>query len=241
MSGDKPDHMNIKQARPQEKRNIPYSDNEDVDMKARVSYQYPKGNFRFPLIPDQNEHKPKQRRHKSKKEEPKKVASQVVHFNKKQESFKATHVPSPIYGFKERSKTIDQPIIEYEIPSVANKANHVEQSDHQQELGDYWNKEIVATSVHTEDQEETKVEFDVHNNEEQEMYEKILQQQHDDVELEVEEKDLFQEAVDQAPKSENLNQDNPIATNTSSGDEQESERPRQHVPFNVVMLKQDRE
>ncbi len=98
------------------------------DMNARVMYQYPKGQFRFPLIPDENlESKPKRKNarvHQEKSEHPptriiekKSEARKPVHrqqemrqddskqptkieSSRKYGSFRPTEIPSPIHGYQ---------------------------------------------------------------------------------------------------------------------------------------------
>lgn len=78
---------------------------------AKIAYQYPKGNFKFPVIPDQQNSRTESRRRPAAKPErtapaaPKKPAGQAL---KKTESkpvkktFSPTEIPSPIYGYRSR-------------------------------------------------------------------------------------------------------------------------------------------
>jgi S-DNA-T family DNA segregation ATPase FtsK/SpoIIIE len=78
---------------------------------AKIAYQYPKGNFKFPVIPDQQNSRTEPRRSPVAKPErkapatPKKPAGQAL---KKTESkpvkktFSPTEIPSPIYGYRSR-------------------------------------------------------------------------------------------------------------------------------------------
>ncbi|KEZ51370.1 DNA translocase FtsK [Metabacillus indicus] len=77
---------------------------------AKIAYQYPKGNFKFPVIPDQQNSRTEPRRPAAKTERkapaaPKKPAGQAL---KKTDSkpvkktFSPTEIPSPIYGYRSR-------------------------------------------------------------------------------------------------------------------------------------------
>ncbi|MCP3741113.1 DNA translocase FtsK [Rossellomorea sp. BNER] len=93
------------------------------ELETRMTYQYPKGEFRFPIIPDGSEEKPKGRRRPKeeppkpqqekkkpvkKKEEKKVVVKDTKKIEKKkkndpyQRPFRPTEIPSPIYGFNQR-------------------------------------------------------------------------------------------------------------------------------------------
>ncbi|WP_419465966.1 DNA translocase FtsK [Bacillus spongiae] len=96
------------------------------EIETKMSYQYPKGEFRFPLIPDQkkvrskpnndqiqsdvqDQHQEKQKKDSTYEEEKR----EVTHTYKR--PFTPTHIPSPIYGFKERPTK--QKEIYYELDS----------------------------------------------------------------------------------------------------------------------------
>ncbi|WP_410489389.1 DNA translocase FtsK [Bacillus sp. DTU_2020_1000418_1_SI_GHA_SEK_038] len=114
------------------------------DVNAKVVYQYPKGQFRFPLIPDEK-HGSKQREPRLRKEEGGQASRTPDHRVKRDESmiqekkvhtvkekrevpqrkgpFRPTETPSPIYGF-ERPKTIEpikrtkQVKVKHELSSI---------------------------------------------------------------------------------------------------------------------------
>ena len=91
--------------------------NKGREMETRISYQYPKGEFRFPLIPDddrETKKHPSLRERDRKQEinvpiptakikvEPVIKQKKVKIENRSTRPFKPTDIPSPIYGFKER-------------------------------------------------------------------------------------------------------------------------------------------
>ncbi len=93
--------------------------NKGREMETRISYQYPKGEFRFPLIPDddrETKKHPSLRERDRKQEinvpiptakikvEPVIKQKKVKVENRGTRPFKPTDIPSPIYGFKERTE-----------------------------------------------------------------------------------------------------------------------------------------
>lgn len=112
------------------------------EMDSKVIYQYPKGNFRFPLIPDGDEDNRKEieretRREKTRQsfvdekqevnqpynrqytEEPKNnpKEEQTSNTYSSNRPFKPTEIVSPIYGYNrpERKETIPQPIMKEQV------------------------------------------------------------------------------------------------------------------------------
>ncbi|WP_275898307.1 DNA translocase FtsK [Peribacillus alkalitolerans] len=116
-----------KQAESEELQEKPTVKNKELE--ANVQYQYPKGNFRFPIIPDKDEarKKPLGRRHAtSEKRENQSVQQQPIKSKEPRRSpktnevpirnvnrtekivktstkpFAVTEIPSPVFGFKQR-------------------------------------------------------------------------------------------------------------------------------------------
>jgi S-DNA-T family DNA segregation ATPase FtsK/SpoIIIE len=91
--------------------------------EARISYQYPKGNFKFPMIPDEKQtfrdERPRQpSRTYDKKKQSGNIASFTNHTNnrtrderlknddeKPKRPFQLTAIPSPVFGFQSREKS----------------------------------------------------------------------------------------------------------------------------------------
>lgn len=104
-------------------------DNKNGDIDARIYYQYPKGKFRFPVIPDEKvrpsrssqerertaENRSGSYRNENKKgmEATNKKSKTEFHHKKTNhhygKPFKATEIPSPIYGFEQR-KRVSKPV-----------------------------------------------------------------------------------------------------------------------------------
>ncbi|THE14795.1 DNA translocase FtsK [Bacillus timonensis] len=89
-------------------------------IEAKVTYEYPKGNFRFPVIPDQEirntEKVQKKRTQQTSTSHPKRNTNPkpVVKVKEKQ-PFRPTETPSPVFGL---SKPKPHEAIEFELPST---------------------------------------------------------------------------------------------------------------------------
>ncbi|UAL51361.1 DNA translocase FtsK [Metabacillus dongyingensis] len=103
------------------------------NVETKVAYQYPKGNFKFPMIPDNQNTRPEPRRKSSASEKiertkpqkhsstgriPGKTARIKTNTDSKR-PFHPTEIPSPIYGFRPRD---NQEPLEYRI-SPRDEAN----------------------------------------------------------------------------------------------------------------------
>jgi len=122
---------------------------EQKDMDARIVYQYPKGKFKFPLIPDEREmqqttRKSREERTSSRqrtepevKSDPVRSKPRVGSLTKSKVSpptksetknkdvsrrpFRPTEIPSPVYGFEKRVRTQEEKPVEYELNSFLKK------------------------------------------------------------------------------------------------------------------------
>ncbi|MDR0137990.1 DNA translocase FtsK [Metabacillus idriensis] len=103
------------------------------NVETKVAYQYPKGNFKFPMIPDHQKTRPEPRRKspesaKTERTKPKNVSStgsisgksaRIKTNSDSKRPFHPTEIPSPIYGFRPRD---NQEPLEYRI-SPRNDVN----------------------------------------------------------------------------------------------------------------------
>ena len=113
----------------EKKQNEPYR-----TMETRMKYQYPKGNFRFPAIPDEKRTR-NSNRSISKREEPvKQKVKQPIELEKERvyiqksarkiepknrQLFRPTEIPSPVYGFsRPKQAKKEEEICEYELTSM---------------------------------------------------------------------------------------------------------------------------
>lgn len=101
------------------------------DVEARIIYQYPKGQFRFPLIPDEEVNKPRSRNENRKqpsqpqpepqpirkRSEPQANSEEMSRVQRKKSisnrAFRPSETPSPIYGLEPRSPKSEP--IEFEL------------------------------------------------------------------------------------------------------------------------------
>ncbi|WP_456273713.1 DNA translocase FtsK [Bacillus sp. AK031] len=118
------------------------------EIEARISYQYPKGEFRFPVIPDRRDVHREERQSRSEQRRQRREHSRyegrkAEHEEKVQEDikkrekapereeafkrpFRPTEIPSPIYGF---SKQAQQEPVQYELKSTERKRWGQEQGE----------------------------------------------------------------------------------------------------------------
>ncbi|KIQ93708.1 Septum-associated FtsK-like translocase of DNA [Anoxybacillus thermarum] len=201
--------------------------NEHKEMEAKVVYEYPKGKFRFPLIPDE----PKERR----KDRIDETSSQTSSFEKKvyrldrkvgeSRAFRPTDVPSPVFGYKRMErverKNEDKQMVEFELPSVekveTNECLNVEATESIEK-----EEHLVAeTNEHAHQGSES-----LHNEIGDFVHEKEDEKQ--------EEAEIAEEKTEQKQPQENKEQER-------LEEKEERVRQRSGVPYNVMMLKQDRE
>ncbi|EAC5198724.1 DNA translocase FtsK [Listeria monocytogenes] len=82
-------------------------------MKTQMVYQYPKGEFRFPLIPDKQKSQPIQPK-KQPITERQVAETQPVKEETRKRPFTATDVPSPVYAFNKRPSKFEFAVTEAE-------------------------------------------------------------------------------------------------------------------------------
>ncbi|TFD98189.1 DNA translocase FtsK [Jeotgalibacillus sp. R-1-5s-1] len=141
------------------------------ELTTRMTYQYPKGEFRFPLIPDESSVKRTQPERKSQQHQKQEAVKPEHERPRKVEKspnagpFQPTDVPSPIYGFRERPKkkpvTIHSEEIEYEISSFSRHKDRPVSEDKQHNVI-HLNEQKKERSLHTL----VKQESDVKDNDE---------------------------------------------------------------------------
>lgn len=239
---------------------------EQKDMEARIVYQYPKGKFKFPLIPDEKEmqqtsRKSREERTSSRQRKEPVMKSETVRSkprvsslskskvspptksetsNASRRPFRPTEIPSPVYGFEKRVRHQEENPVEYELNSFLKK-EYIERStetpvqvekiepvedeviEHYVQLEPTWELEVAVAAesfalVEEKWEAEESVQIEELNEAEEELeqvevqtIDEITQQNSEQEELVVDE----EPPVEPAPK-------------------------RTHLPFNVLMLKEDR-
>ncbi|WP_227396591.1 DNA translocase FtsK [Jeotgalibacillus aurantiacus] len=147
------------------------------ELTTRMTYQYPKGEFRFPLIPDESSVKRTQPERKSQQQKQEAVKPEQERPRKVEKSpnagpFQPTDVPSPIYGFRERPKkkpvTIHSEEIEYEISSFSKHKDRPVSEDKQNKVI-HLNEQKKERSLHTLVKQESDVKDNAGNQAESSM------------------------------------------------------------------------
>jgi S-DNA-T family DNA segregation ATPase FtsK/SpoIIIE len=198
-------------------------------IETKVTYQYPTGKFRFPLIPDEPASSPK------KISAVRKMETTVINESSEQvqkKPFRPSEVPSPIYGYKQRPKKEkvefeltseaslflpkdEEPLLEDDkTPLVNDEKNRFKEAiDHVEEMQ-------TVTPLTTENTEQL-ADSDLTKNEEETLA---------DNREEADEK-LVAEEEQQIEQNQEQNQ---------LREQEQKEKRRSPIPYNVIMLKQDR-
>ncbi|MGG1398640.1 DNA translocase FtsK [Bacillus salipaludis] len=234
-----------------EMRDLPSLKNKEGgrDIDARISYQYPKGKIRLPIIQDEKSIENKGAASKKRTERPQK-RKEKEHFEvlqekkaapkiqkeqepKKSKPFHATEIPSPVFGFKKPVKTSNSIVIEHELTHFIKEDTESPQ---------YSQKVMGEIQVPPQEPNENPVILVTEPGplvEEIEIEENSRQL---DSSLNISDSipDRDQEIPSvQAVEPENLPPQISIETVQVHT---ENPRPKQsHLPFNVMMLKQDKE
>lgn len=196
------------------------------NVKTQMVYQYPKGEFRFPLIPDKPVNQPTQSQTQPKRNIRQNTEQSVAKEEVRKRPFAATDVPSPVYAFNKRPSKFEFAVSQVEeiqeeltIPPVDSP--------------EFAEAETIAFDTEIEKQIE-EIYPDEVGVEEIAAEEPIL------VDEEV-------ETVEEAPKRVTLIQEEANQPTTSSAKKQQVEANRQEqmlksrIPFNVMMVKKDKQ
>ncbi|MBC1449818.1 DNA translocase FtsK [Listeria welshimeri] len=196
------------------------------NVKTQMVYQYPKGEFRFPLIPDKPVNQPKQSQIQPKRNIRQNTEQPVAKEEVRKRPFAATDVPSPVYAFNKRPSKFEFAVSQVEeiqeeltIPPVDSP--------------EFAEAETIAFDTEIEKQIEETYPDEV-GVEEIAAEEPIL------VDEEV-------ETVEEAPKRVTLIQEEVNQPTTSSAKKQQVEANRREqmlksrIPFNVMMVKKDKQ
>ncbi|EAD8202252.1 DNA translocase FtsK [Listeria monocytogenes serotype 4b] len=196
-------------------------------MKTQMVYQYPKGEFRFPLIPDKQKSQPIQPK-KQPITERQVAETQPVKEETRKRPFTATDVPSPVYAFNKRPSKFEFAVTEAEELSTIQEDLTITPVD----LLDSAEAETIAFDAELNRQiEEEVVSVPV-------MEEVVTEQP----EVEVNPEPVEQ----QEPARVSLITEEPAQTKTTTRNKQvESNRQEQllksRIPFNVMMVKKDKQ
>ncbi|EOW1565535.1 DNA translocase FtsK [Listeria monocytogenes] len=195
-------------------------------MKTQMVYQYPKGEFRFPLIPDKQKSQPIQPK-KQPITERQVAETQPVKEETRKRPFTATDVPSPVYAFNKRPSKFEFAVTEAEELSTIQEDLTIAPVD----LLDSAEAETIAFDTELNRQIEEEV---------------VSVPVTEEVVTEQPEVEVTPEPVEQQePARVSLITEEPAQTKTTTRSKQvESNRQEQllksRIPFNVMMVKKDK-
>ncbi|EGC0090272.1 DNA translocase FtsK [Listeria monocytogenes] len=196
-------------------------------MKTQMVYQYPKGEFRFPLIPDKQKSQPIQPK-KQPITERQVAETQPVKEETRKRPFTATDVPSPVYAFNKRPSKFEFAVTEAEELSTIQEDLTIAPVD----LLDSAEAETIAFDTELNRQIEEEV---------------VSVPVTEEVVTEQPEAEVTPEPVEQQePARVSLITEEPAQTKTTTRNKQvESNRQEQllksRIPFNVMMVKKDKQ
>ncbi|EGT1974486.1 DNA translocase FtsK [Listeria monocytogenes] len=196
-------------------------------MKTQMVYQYPKGEFRFPLIPDKQKSQPIQPK-KQPITERQVAETQPVKEETRKRLFTATDVPSPVYAFNKRPSKFEFAVTEAEELSTIQEDLTIAPVD----LLDSAEAETIAFDTELNRQIEEEV---------------VSVPVTEEVVTEQPEVEVTPEPVEQQePARVSLITEEPAQTKTTTRSKQvESNRQEQllksRIPFNVMMVKKDKQ
>ncbi|EGK8866354.1 DNA translocase FtsK [Listeria monocytogenes] len=196
-------------------------------MKTQMVYQYPKDEFRFPLIPDKQKSQPIQPK-KQPITERQVAETQPVKEETRKRPFTATDVPSPVYAFNKRPSKFEFAVTEAEELSTIQEDLTIAPVD----LLDSAEAETIAFDTELNRQIEEEV---------------VSVPVTEEVVTEQPEVEVTPEPVEQQePARVSLITEEPAQTKTTTRSKQvESNRQEQllksRIPFNVMMVKKDKQ
>ncbi|EHP2907158.1 TPA: DNA translocase FtsK [Listeria monocytogenes] len=196
-------------------------------MKTQMVYKYPKGEFRFPLIPDKQKSQPIQPK-KQPITERQVAETQPVKEETRKRPFTATDVPSPVYAFNKRPSKFEFAVTEAEELSTIQEDLTIAPVD----LLDSAEAETIAFDTELNRQIEEEV---------------VSVPVTEEVVTEQPEVEVTPEPVEQQePARVSLITEEPAQMKTATRSKQvESNRQEQllksRIPFNVMMVKKDKQ
>lgn len=223
------------------------------NINAKVVYQYPKGQFRFPLIPDENP-KPKSRKervrqdkrneqpfHQPEKKQEERRQSQhsqgsrsdtsqkrtKFEQTKRRGPFRPTEIPSPIYGYKRPNLKVDK-IADHEETVPIEYELHVSQSTNVEE-----NELLTESPTLLEEEQEITAES----------YSFIQENPQENIRDEFTIQHLASQEIEdnETKDAEVLYDSNEDLTQNVEASPISTPERRKHIPFNVMMLNQDKQ
>lgn len=258
-----------------------------LDPDTRILFQYPKGEFKFPVIPDSKvrERRPKRPerpinkernlnyREKSAEKVNKKpikpeikkpeveVAPKTTKIIPSKTPFRPTEIPSPIYGYKrpESSKKTEAAPVEYELENtiglrvidpietpailrnnereeVASKYKEKVEPDYKEQEVNEVASEISEVQDRKETNEDLSLLINVEKTDQKEISSEATAATIEPFAQNVEENEIMEAVPKEEPEYATT-----IEESSIEQEPVEEKTVKKHIPFNVVMLKQDKE
>ncbi|MDT0000023.1 DNA translocase FtsK [Listeria cossartiae subsp. cayugensis] len=201
-------------------------------MKTQMVYQYPKGEFRFPLIPDKQVSQPIQPKKQPIIERQVAEKPQSVKTETRKRPFTATDVPSPVYAFKKRPSKFEFAVSEAEELTEIQEDLTIAPVD----LLESAEAETIALDVELDRQIEAEFPEEI----------EVVTEEEVVLEPEPIEAEPIPEIAEPEPKRVSLIKEEPVqATSSARNAQVESNRQEQmlksRIPFNVMMVKKDKQ
>ncbi|MBF2675161.1 DNA translocase FtsK [Listeria marthii] len=201
-------------------------------MKTQMVYQYPKGEFRFPLIPDKQVSQPIQPKKQPITERQVAERPQPVKTETRKRPFTATDVPSPVYAFKKRPSKFEFAVSEAEELTEIQEDLTIAPVD----LLESAEAETIALDVELDRQIEAEFPEEI----------EVVTEEEVVLEPEPIEAEPIPEIAEPEPKRVSLIKEEPVqATSSARNAQVESNRQEQmlksRIPFNVMMVKKDKQ
>ncbi|MBC2120381.1 DNA translocase FtsK [Listeria marthii] len=201
-------------------------------MKTQMVYQYPKGEFRFPLIPDKQVSQPIQQKKQPITERQVAERPQPVKTETRKRPFTATDVPSPVYAFKKRPSKFEFAVSEAEELTEIQEDLTIAPVD----LLESAEAETIALDVELDRQIEAEFPEEI----------EVVTEEEVVLEPEPIEAEPIPEIAEPEPKRVSLIKEEPVQVTSSARNAQvESNRQEQmlksRIPFNVMMVKKDKQ
>lgn len=224
---------------------------------AKVAFQYPKGNFRFPVIPDEKKESPSQKKQRH-SQNGRQLKSQTTDYNYKitmnDKPFKPTDVPSPIHGFQSTSEKKHVIKVDHEKGDEESEEMNYINHDEESELSQ--NDKNVVQTILKHDQE--RILNDLEESEEELKDSEEVQDEIDKKDSTVVGRDVYHHDEGEVVKETNHSsneKDFAERIESEMSDESDKKHEKQPenkaykedhqkggvIPYNVLMLKQDKQ
>ncbi|AIS60010.1 DNA translocase FtsK [Listeria ivanovii] len=224
----------VKNNRPVPNKTAPVSKQKTLQqvkrpIKTQMVYQYPKGEFRFPLIPDKPNNVPIQSQKVNMKPLPQKVDQSVGEKEERKRPFAATDVPSPVYAFNKRPSKFEYAVSETEEIAEIRDDLTITPVD----LPDLADAETIAFEAEIERQIEDSLPEDVV--EEKIVTEEVIPEH--PVEPVASEQPTRVSLIKEEPQTQTAS----VAKTTQIEVNRQEQLQKSRIPFNVMMVKRDKQ